>query len=219
MTNDYSHLYLAWRKGRGHRRIIIGEILISTDQFRYIPEGLQEAQAMGMGVYTEFPDTTKTYSNALSIFTSRLNKPTRSDINKYYQYWEIPEDKKADIAFLLARTGGMLPTDNFEIIADYNPQPDLKFVSEICSLSHRKLSPDTLSVEEKLHYQLDPTNEKDPQAVKVFKADGTPLGYIKRIHCNVFYKDASISYRITVKSLERNGHLNRCFILVKAIEP
>lgn len=217
MTNDYSHLYLAWRKGRGHRRIIIGEIDLSANQFKYILEGVKEAQKMGMGVYTEFPDVHQTYNNALSIFSSRLNKSTRTDIDRYYDYWEIPEDKRNDTAFLLARTGGMLPTDNFEMVADYNPQPDLQFVSEICSLSHRQLPPDMLSIGEELNYELEPGNEKDACAVKVYKSDKTELGYIKRIHSAVFHKDTKKNYRITVKSLERNGHLNRCFILITAL--
>lgn len=219
MTNDYQHLYLAWRKGRGHRRIIVGEILLDTDQFRYIPEGLAQAQDFGMGVYTEFPDVEKIYNGALSIFSSRLNNPSRSDIRRYYQFWEVPQEKQKDVAFLLARTGAMLPTDNFEILADYNPQDDLQFVSEVCGLSHQQLPPDTLSLGEQLQYELEPNNVKDPKAVKVSTTDGTPLGYIKCIHARVFHKSPLQQYDIVVKSLERNGHLNRCFILITAQQP
>lgn len=217
MKDGIGHIFLAWRKGPGHSRIIIGVIKNSASQgvtFRYIPSGLAKAKNDGFVIYSDFPDEGKVYSDhVLDIFGQRLNKSERKDIDKYYSYWEIDRTKKDDKFYLLAHTQGMLPTDNLEFLADYNPVKGLSFTSELCSLTHLQLPSDALEEGDVLRWQKEYDNVYDKYAVKVFKGDQF-VGRIKRVHSRVFYKKHSDNLKITVKSVNRNGHLNRAFLKI-----
>jgi hypothetical protein len=210
-----STIYLVWRKGKGSRRRIVGKIKRNaTDgvRFEYIISGVIEAQKEGFTPYIDFPDTSKIYTeNVLDIFGQRLIKSDRSDIQKYHDFWSIDPRYKEDKFYLLAYTQGMLSTDNFEFLAESHPVKDLKFVSEICGLSHSKLSPDTLSIGDKLTWKLEKDNPIDKSAVKVFK-NSIEIGYVKLIHSRIFHKKLKSLLKITVKSIDKNGILNRVFI-------
>ena len=216
MSNGIAHIYLAWRKGAGYPRIIIGVIKRNAHgvTFSYIKEGLDTARKDGFITYTDFPDENCVYTeNVLDIFGLRLNKSEREDIQKYYDYWDIDPKYKDDKYYLLAHTQGLLPTDNFEFLADFNPIKGISFTSELCGLTELQLPKDILNEGDNLTWVKDSSNKFDKYAVKVYK-DDTFVGYIKRIHSHIFYKKSRGKLKITVKSINRNGHLNRAFIKV-----
>ncbi len=216
MNKGIAHIYLAWRKGAGFPRIIIGVMKRSAlgVTFSYIKEGVEEARREGFISYTDFPDENKVYTEGvLDIFGLRLNKSEREDIQRYYDYWEIDPLMKDDKYYLLAHTQGLLPTDNFEFLADYNPVKDLSFTTELCGLTKLQLHRDALNEGDVLTWVKDPNNPYDKFAVKVFKGDNF-VGYVKKVHSRIFYKKSRGELKITVKSLNRNGHLNRAFIKV-----
>ena len=105
MSKDIANIRLAWRKGAGFPRIIIGIIKRNAFgvSFSYIPEGLEEAKKYGLVTYTDFPDETKVYTEGvLDILGLRLNKSERGDIQKYYDYWEINPKYKDDKYYMIA---------------------------------------------------------------------------------------------------------------------
>lgn len=207
-------IYLAWRKGKGSRRTIVGVIHRSASEgvrFQYLKKGVHKAMEEGFSPYIDFPEIEKTYTeNVLEIFGQRLIKAERSDIQRYLDFWDIEPKYKDDKFYLLAYTQGMLSNDNFEFLADFHPIKDLKFVSEICGLSHRKIQPGLLSVGEKLTYELESANPNDKFAVKVKKGNQV-VGYVKMIHSRVFHK-TKFPLQIKVKSIDQNGTVNRVFI-------
>jgi hypothetical protein len=207
-------IYLAWRKGKGSRRKIVGVIKKNASEgirFQYNLEGVKEAEKEGFAPYVDFPDLQKTYShNVLDIFGQRLIKTERSDSQKYLDFWDIDKKYQDDKYYLLAYTQGMLSTDNFEFLADFYPVKGLQFVSEICGLSHAKLEPGIITVGDILTYKLEKDNPKDKYAVKVLKGD-IELGYVKMIHSKVFHK-SNRPLKIKVKSIDQNGAINRVFI-------
>jgi hypothetical protein len=214
-------IYLIWRERKGERRIKIGIIEKTQAEevtFRYLPEeGLTQATSMGFTCYPDFPDTEKTYkNNVLDTFAQRLNKSERADIQKYYDYWEIKPELKDDKYYILAQTQGLLPTDNFEFVAAYNPVQDLRFTSEVCGLTHYpNLNPTSLAIKDELQWQLEENNAYDPYAVKILKA-GQEIGYIKTIHSKVFYDDPNPhNLKIQVKGIEQqHDRINRIFIKI-----
>ena len=208
--------YLTWRLGKGHRRHKVGIIRKNSAQgirFRYLVSQ-EEATRIGFMPYTDFPDLSKEYSeNVLEIFGQRLTKSERGDIQQYYDFWEIEPEYKEDKYYLLAHTQGLLATDNFEFLADYSPVKNISFISEICGLSHYKISSDTISEDDDLRWEYDRRNKYDNKAVKVFKKD-TLLGYVKIVHSGIFYKNGGEKLKIKIKSIDSNGILNRVFIKV-----
>lgn len=210
-------IYLTWRKGRGCSRIPVGVITKNSNDgvlFSYIESGVKQALKNGFKPYIDFPILEKTYTeNVVENFGQRLVKSERSDVQKYYDFWEVDPLYKDDKFYMLAHTQGLLATDYFEFIAEYYPVKGLKFVSEICGFSERKIGANTLQVGDDLRWELEPNNEYDKFAVKLFK-NGLLIGYVKTIHNRVFYENRAGNLLVKVKSIDQNGHINRVFISI-----
>ena len=221
MKRYIRQIYLIWRRGRSEGRIKVGRILRNQTEgvrFMYLPEGVKEAVEKGFNMYPDFPDPDKVYrNNVLEVFSQRLNNTERSDIQKYYNYWEINPEMKDDKYYVLAQTQGLLPTDTFEFLAEYYPVKGLRFTSEICGLTKMQLSNGTLKEGDMIQWKLEPSNPFDKYAVKLYK-DGKELGYVKTIHSKVFHDSKYKNLDVKVKSVEQNGHINRVFISIYTTE-
>ncbi|MDB5014197.1 MAG: hypothetical protein JWQ25_2399 [Daejeonella sp.] len=216
--HSFGYLYLSWRKGAGSSRHIVGVIKINSSQqlkFSYIKHAVEEAKLEGFIPFTEFPDLDREYSeNVLDVFAQRLVKSERADIGNFLNFWEISPKKAQDKLSLLAYTQAWLPTDTFEILAEYNPSKDLCFITDLAGLSKRVIPSDAVKVGDFLTYKLTPI-EQDKYAVQVFKGD-LLLGYIKKIHNRVFYKKGKEKLVIKVKAIEKNGVIKRLFLKVSS---
>lgn len=211
------NIQLSWRKGKGGRRHIVGILRKNATEgirFEYIQKNIPKALQDGFAPYVDFPDLNKTYSeNVIDIFGQRLNRQERTDIQYYYDFWEIDKRFVNDKYYMLAYTQGLLSTDNFEFLAEFHPIKELCFVSEICGLTINELPIGIVSEGDELRWEREKTNEYDPNAVKVFKGDRF-IGYVKKIHNKVFYSNLKGKLRIVVKRIDQNGKINRIFIRI-----
>ena len=98
----------------------------------------------------------------LDIFAQRLIKQERPDKQKFYDFWEIDPKYEDDKFYLLGHTQGLLPSDNFEFLADYNIVQGLHFLTEVASLSIQNLPPNTLSEGDALRFEIEKNNDHDP---------------------------------------------------------
>ncbi len=214
---EFDQIYLSWRKGQGTRRHIVGVLKQAANggySFSYDRESIKKAKEQGFAPYTEFPNIELTYNgNVLDIFAQRLIKSERPDIQNFYDFWEIEPRFKEDKFYLLGHTQGLLPTDNFEFLADYNPVEGLHFLTELAGLSVKQLTGDTVKVGDELRVVFDKKNEHDSEAVKVLRGD-KELGYIKKIHCRVFHKPGADKLKLSVKAMDKNGLIKRIFVKV-----
>ena len=210
-------IYLSWRKGPGHRRKLVG-ILKRTSidgiTFKYLKEGVEEAQKEGFSSYPGFPvDFNKTYAeNDLDVFSLRLVPFDRKDNLKSLSFWEATEVK--DKFDLLALTQGILPTDNFELLGLFNPIKQFRFVSDLAGLTKLQLEKGSVKEGDILTYEMK-RNKKAFRdiAVEVFKGDKL-VGYIKNIHNNIFI-NTSRKIKLTVKSVDQNGHIRKIFVIIE----
>jgi len=211
------NIYLAWRKGKGHRRYLVGILKRNATEgtrFYYFKEEVEKAKKEGFVAYTDFPDINKVYKrDVLRIFSQRLMKKERTDISSFYNFWEIDPKYADDNYYILAHTQGLLLTDNFEFLADFNPVKGLNFVSEIAGLSKQNIKKGIIENGDILNFQKEPTNEYDRNALKVYKDDFF-LGYIKKVHNKVFYKKNGEKLKLEVKGIDHNGKINRIFIKI-----
>ncbi len=205
---------MVWRKGPGSRRIPVGKIkrnVSSGTRFEYIQKKLEQAEGEGFIPYTGFPPPKKKYTeNVIEIFAQRIPKSERNDLSDFYSFWKVDLTKKEDPYYMLAQTQGLLPIDNFEFLADFNPIKGLNFISEIAGITREEISSELVSKGDRLTYELDPTNRFDKSAVKLYKED-LFLGYVKLIHSRVFYK-AKGKVNVTVHHIEKDSLLKRVFI-------
>ncbi|WP_395058109.1 hypothetical protein [Flavobacterium sp.] len=208
------NIHLIWRPGKGSRRISVGTIKKSTSEgirFQYNQEGVEEAKKLGFVHYEGFPDINKVYTeNVIEIFGQRLMRSERPDLKDFYDFWNIDLQKKEDKYYMLAFTQGLLPTDNFEFLANFNPVNDLSFITEITNLLESQIPSESVSVGDVLRYELEPNNLYDKKAVKIFKGE-LYLGRIKLIHCKVFHK-TNKQFDLIVQGVEKNGVLKRVFV-------
>ena len=216
---EIGHIYLSWREGLGKRRHIVGVLKKNATlgiRFSYIQDNIEAAKKDGFSPYTEFPDLKKEYTeNVLDIFGQRIMKSERSDISDFYDFWEIDQKFKDDKFYMLAHTQGLNPTDNFEFLADYQPKKNLRFLTDLAGLSNRKLPADSIKSGDVLIYKLETDNEFDDKAVKLFK-DDKEIGYVKKIHSRVFYKNKKRPLQLIVKAVEQNGVIKRVFVKVSS---
>jgi hypothetical protein len=215
--SDFSKIYLSWRRGPGERRVLVGVIEKSATSyiFEYLAENIKEAEKQGFTAYTEFPDLKKKYTDqVLEIFAQRLMKAERPDIQKFYSFWEVDANHLSDKFYLLGQTQAKQPTDNFELLADFQMTPAVNFVTDLAGLSAEKISPEILSEGDELSFKLESSNEYDQKpAVKVYKGDKL-LGYIKKVHCNIFHQNGGERLKLKVKAVNKNGVLKQVFLRV-----
>lgn len=216
MKKTIKNIYLTWRTGKGDRRIPIGRIKKNSSEgiiFSYFKNNVEEAKKLGFVPFEGFPDIDKTYtSNVLEIFGHRLIKNERSDSKYFYDFWMIEKDRRDDVFYLLAMTQGLVPTDNFEFLADFYPTKNLCFITEISGLSKQNIDSKLLEDNDILDYVLENNNHYDKYAVALYKQN-IKLGYVKLINSKVFYY-SKYKPTISVHSIEKNGILKRVFIKV-----
>lgn len=213
---EFGHIFLSWRSGIGQPRHLVGKLKRNVSDgitFQYFPEKVRAAQADGFIPYTEFPEIDKVYKErVIETFGQRLIKSERNDISDFLKFWDIDEKYKDDKLYLLAHTQGLSPSDNFEFLADFNPTKKLRFTTDLASLTHLALPVNTLQNGDYLQVKKNPLPE-DPKAVKVFK-DNIMVGFIKRVHSGVFYKNGGRYLKVRVKSIEKNGVIKKIFVSV-----
>lgn len=134
----------------------------------------------------------------------------RNDISDFFNFWQIDRSNLFNQYYMLAYTQGLLPTDTFEFLADFNPVLDLSFITEIAGLSKYNLPNESLSVGDFLLYEKESSNDFDDKAVKLLK-DNLELGYIKKNHSRVFFKFNQL-LKVRVHHIEKNGKISRVFL-------
>lgn len=214
---EFKKIYLAWRRGAGSRRHIVGVIERAADglvTFQYL---LSQAKKLivteGFLPYFEFRDLEKVYDqHVMAIFAQRLMKPERPDIDQFYDFWEVEHALENDRFYVLGKTQGLVATDNFEFLAEYEFSSNTHFLTDIAGLSHQLLPKGTIEAGDKLRAVLDTENVEDPEAVKVFAGD-LHIGYIKKVHCKVFHFGPD-DLHLQVKDIEQNGTIRKIFVRV-----
>ena len=214
---EFDKIFVTWRKGVGTRRHTIGVLQKTTEGkhiFKYEPTVAQLQSEEGFTPYTEFQDISKEYNgNVAEIFGQRLTKTDRPDIHSFFKFWEVDESKAQDKFYLLGKTQGLVPTDNFDFLAEYHLTPDIHFLTELANLSQLQLHKGTLLIGDVLTFEKEATNPFDKFAIKVYKGD-LEVGYIKKVHSKVFYDEGADKLNLTVKAIDQNGVIKRVFIKV-----
>ncbi len=216
MRPHIKHIIVIWRPGRSKRRIPVAIVKSNVfgTTFKYLRDGVKKAQELGFVCFPDFPDTQETHStNVLKVLSQRINNSERSDIQEYYDFWEVPDSAKGNTYRILAYTQGVLPTDNFEFLAEYYGARGIRFVSELSGLSLNQLDNEVLIEGDELQWVLEKDNEFDKCAVALYKGK-KKLGYVKSTHCKVFHLPDSRNLKVRVKKIEHNGHISRAFILI-----
>lgn len=212
-------IYISWRKQVGDRRYIIAKIKRNVSEgitFEYLKE-YDEAKKDGLEHFLGFKNSQKLTTESIEhLLALRVISKERPDRNGYLSFWEA--ENVEDNFDILALTQGKTQTDNFEFLAEYQPQVRLKFVTDLANLSRLKLPANTLKKGDILTYELEKSNLFDEYAVCVYKGN-LEVGYIKKIHNRVFHRITKTHnpLKITVKAVDENGIIKQVFVTVEAV--
>jgi hypothetical protein len=213
--DEFSKIYLAWRPGRGERRIFVGEISKNGGDvsFKYLREGLHKARREGFDGYPGLSDDKMKHENTLSLFAKRIINTERSDAQDLLDFWEVEPQCKNDKFYILAMTQGLKQTDNFEFVAVFEYVEKLNFVTDIAGIRYSNFDLSKLKAGDMLYYEREPDNEYDKFAVKtIFKQE--VIGYIKQGHNEVFEKDVENKIKIEVKDIRNIDSDKQLFVRV-----
>jgi hypothetical protein len=217
-------IYLSWRPGKGDGRFLVGVFSRENSSgddivFKYQADEVMKARNKGFYNYPEFPDFEKEYrTNLKTALSLRLMPKTRADRNNYLSFWNA-NIEGLDWFDELGFTQGELATDTFEFLAEYPKKHNgigVNFVSNIAALSHLKLSTDCVNIGDKLRFELEPENQADKSAVKIFK-NSEFIGYVKKGHNLFFHKVKNEEIDIRVTNLEKNGKMKQIYYSVRVI--
>lgn len=209
------HIYLSWRPDAESPRILVGVIKNSANEgvrFTYLADGVLEALPLGFVPYKGFPDPIEVYTkNVLRIFGHRILLAAGDDIQSYFDFWGVHNEYKSKPFYMLAYTQGMLPTDNFEFLASFNPKKDFSLVTEMCDLNDAGVAGAKLSEGDMLRFVSEPSKTNDKYAIKLFKGS-VALGYVKVVHSRIFSKAKKLEVR--VHKVEQIADKNKVFIKI-----
>ena len=152
-------------------------------------EDYRAAAEMGFEGYPAFPLTRPCYENVLCTFVKRMPPRKRGDFHKYLNAIRIPVEAKISDFALLGYSGAKLPEDTFNLCVCLRDETaPFELMTEISGFRHHA----GMNIREDLHpgdivsLDKEPTNEYDPNAIKVLRQN-VHIGYIDRVITGDFH--------------------------------
>lgn len=205
-------LQIAWRRKPGEPRLLVGEIVRHGDDFRmeYNGPDFKEALEREFQGCPGLPVTEVVYGNqAMASLGSRNPDRRRPDYGELMKFWRIPTD--ADAFTVLGMTGGRLPTDTLEFLAEFDPTSGTDFITRIAGIDHTPFKQTLRACKsgDLLELQLQPSNLYDSDAIKVFW-QGHDVGFIPRVHNSSIIEAirAGLVVSSRVQQVKCNGNIH-----------
>ena len=222
MTKKTTELWLIWRSRakENRRRYRVGVLSWTEDgkdfKFRYdFDHDFKSARDAGFAGYPGFDDFTegKTYESPELFYNiaSRVPKRTRDDYLDLLNKYGLDATAK-DYEILIATRGRQI-TDNFEFVPAFNED---KIEFEIAGVSHREEAElkqcsecGALKKDAKITLKLDPHNEYDKYAIKLFlpiKGEDAFIGYVPRYYSRELTEkiESGASYSAVISRVDLN---------------
>jgi hypothetical protein len=228
-------LLLTWQAPQGDscggKRYVVAELRRENDKstditFHYLPdtEDYKEAITKGFNGYPAFSlDKIEHSHDVLAAFARRIPSRKRGDFLEYLAYWNIAaEAGKAMSDFaLMGYTGAGLPNDGFNLIHTYeDATPPCELILEIAGFRQydaamHMLEQGVLHQGSAVTFRLEPENMHDSNAVAIYAANDTKIGYVKTKQGIVFERYIG-NADINAKIVQINGRKDKPVILVYA---
>lgn len=221
------YLYLIWKSEKNRKQYIIGQLFKNTNyEFRYYDE-VNEAKEQGFIPLVAFPQLDVVYNSDVlfPVFESRLPDKKRKDIESILQKYGLQEYEPYQ---LLKRSGARLPIDSMyfvEPISDLNKPLKRNFHLAGprhyigCNGTECNKSLDVV-VGEKVILELDPENQADKNAIKVFNEKKQMLGFIPRYYSRSLSEIIQAGRTVTchVTNVDKNKNCDECIGLELEVE-
>lgn len=199
------YLYLIWKSETSRRQYIVGQLTKNGQyEFKYNQNELADAKKDGFELLVSFPNENEIYRSDILFpsFSSRLPDRKRKDIKRILAKYNLDE---FDAYMLLKRSGARLPIDNLEFIDPIldigNTFSRIFFMAGTrhyvgCNGEDCEKSLD-LKKGESVLLKREPENEKDSNAIAVYKDNNQKIGYIPR-----YYSEAISNMLLNNRAIE-----------------
>lgn len=196
--------HLVWQRPldeTGRRdRCAVAELVQDADDVRFSylgQEDLERAWAAGFNGYPGLPFGSNSLSRIASdVLMRRLPPRDRADFSELLTRFGLPSDRTYSDLTLLAYTGARLTSDSFSVCETFDGfEGAFSYVFDVAGNRHY-VDYNQLEVGEAIHFESEPTNEVDPNAIRLARADGETVGYVNRLQAE------------TVRSWLDNGSVN-----------
>lgn len=196
----FESILVSWRKGRGERRYIIGQISLSQElgaTFAY-DANLERAKSKGFIGYPGLPINKEiNQTTALDLFLRRVINTERGDASKKLDFWKVKSSLYYNKLYILGMTQGRSSSDEFEFLPVLRQMPEeYTFVTDIAGLGHCKTDIQSLKIGQELTLVPEPSNIYDFYAVEVQISNNQKLGYIKQGINRLFFNLGELPARI-----------------------
>lgn len=188
IKNGRDYIYLIWKDNETRRQYIVGQLSKNGQfEFSYGFE-VKEAIEKGFNLLISFEDINNVYKSDMlfPVFSSRLPDKKRKGIDKILSKYELDEYNEYN---LLKRSGARLPIDNLEFIDPILDEDSNNIIRKFylagprhyvgCEGQDCAKSLD-VKMNENLNLVLEPENNQDINAIKVFNSDRIHIGYVPR---------------------------------------
>ena len=206
-------LYLMWQDADRDRHHV-GNLY--PDRFEYLDKNDLPDNFEG---FPAFSIKKKVHEgNVLSVFLTRCPQRERTSYEKFLNSFALDpkgdEVKNLSDFMLLGYTGVYIPSDSFHLINPFKEiEPPFEFVIRMAGVHNYYSNFDNLEEKEgeALSLELEPSNEKDPKAIKInFK--GEKLGYVQKGINNSFHDWINKKYKIDLSIYRVNGSKERRYV-------
>ena len=185
-------IFVAWQQPQTRRYYPVARLLPGVGaehnlfEFVYI-RGAEEAAKDGFQPFLAFPDLNAVYRSRelFPFFANRLMSSKRPDFPDHVR--RLGLDTHADPILILARSGGTRATDSIELFAlPLWDEAISCYQASFWMHGYRHLNPQeqarvlALQPDEELRVEHEPANVADPNAIRLFSADGVFVGYVPR---------------------------------------
>lgn len=112
----------------------------------------------------------------------RLPPRNRRDFGELLERFGLPPNQNYPALTLLAYTGARLTGDSFSVCETFDGfDPPFTYVFDVAGNRHYQALYNQLSPGESLHFEREPGDEHDRNAIRIARTDSTTVGYVNRL--------------------------------------
>lgn len=155
--------------------------------FRYLDETqLDAACEAGFNGYPGLPIGSPDLDRiALDVLMRRLPPRERADFSDLLLRFGLPDEQEYTDLTLLAYTGARMTSDSFSVCETFDGfDGPFSYVFDVAGNRHY-VDYNQLEPSETILFQREPTNEQDPNAIRLAREDGSTVGYVNRLQAEV----------------------------------
>lgn len=216
------YIYLIWKNPKTREHCTVGKLSKNGNfEFSYVKD-VSNAIKYGFKPLLSFEDVEKTYTSDIlfPVFSSRLPDKKRNGIKEILLKYDM---KEFDDYQLLKKSGAKLPIDDLQFIVPISDEDEKKQVIERefylagtryyigCDGKECEKAED-VSLKENVYLVLEPSNEKDKNAVKVVTANNKHIGYVPNFYSEKVGKllNEGREYTCTIHHIQKDHNCSEC---------